>query len=310
MVCLVVGDANADLSASVDFFPHEGDDAGLSALGFGSGGSAANVAVALTRLGQASRLLARVGNDPAAEVALRAAHRAAVDLSQVQRDPALTTGLCFAVVSPGGERTFFSQRGANVALDLPDLEDVFRDVTFLHVAGHALLEGRQRQSTLALIVEASRRGIRMSVDLCLPLIRARAAEILSLAPAVMFANAKELSLLGRSIGAEGIDATLDALMGAGARVVAAKLGAAGCSVVTGTSRFASAAHPVEVMDTTGAGDGFVAGFLYALLRGSSPEIAARTGNVVGALIASRRGAAEASPTGDEVQRILTGYSPP
>ncbi len=311
MTCLVVGDANADLAASVEFFPHEGDDTGISALGFQSGGTAANVAVALARLGQTSRLLARVGEDPAADVALRAAKHAGVDLSFVQRDPVLATGLCFAVISPGGERTFFSYRGANVALGLPEFDLIFRNVAFLHVSGHALLEGAQRQTALALIAEANKRAVPVSLDLCLPLIRMRASELLDLAPrlSIICANTQELSLLGASIGLSGngitvIDETLSALLGAGAPLVVAKLGAAGSRVAYGDRRIDIPPMPVTAVDTTGAGDGFVAAFLFTTLRGGSAEVAARMGNIVGALVASRSGAAEASPFGDEVRRMV------
>ena len=134
MVVLVVGDANADLSARLARFPHEGDDSPLAGLDWQSGGSAVNVATALARLGRRARLAARVGVDPAAEVALAAAHGAGVALELVQRDPSLATGLCFAAVSPGGERTFFSYRGANVALADLDAEAAFRDVGWLHLA--------------------------------------------------------------------------------------------------------------------------------------------------------------------------------
>src|SRR5437867_7076381 len=108
MTILIVGDANADLSATTSRFPCEGDDLPIAALEWGSGGSAANVAAALALLGAPVRLLARVGHDPAAEVALRVARAVGVNLNLVQRDDALATGLCFAVISPGGERTFFS----------------------------------------------------------------------------------------------------------------------------------------------------------------------------------------------------------
>ena len=91
MTVLIVGDANADLSAALSRFPHEGDDALIGALGWGSGGSAANVAAALALLGTRARLLARVGCDPAAEVALRAARDAGVDLAAVQRDATLAS---------------------------------------------------------------------------------------------------------------------------------------------------------------------------------------------------------------------------
>src|SRR5438093_3988377 len=119
MTILVVGDANADLSAAVPRFPAEGDDRPIAALNWGSGGSAANVAAALALLGTPARLLARVGADPAAEVALRVASAAGVDLALVQRDDTAATGLCFAAVSPSGERTFFSFRGANITLEPP-----------------------------------------------------------------------------------------------------------------------------------------------------------------------------------------------
>src|SRR5262249_46470609 len=128
MVFLVAGDANADIFAKLSYFPREGDDSPLRALGWGSGGAAANVATPLAALGARGRLLARVGVDPAAAVALAAAARAGVELGAVQRDMKAPTGLCFAAVSPGGERTFFSYRGANVALDPPDNDALFRDV--------------------------------------------------------------------------------------------------------------------------------------------------------------------------------------
>lgn len=311
MVCLVVGDVNADLAASLESFPHEGDDAAITTLGFYSGGTAANVAVAHARLGGEARLLARAGNDPAAEVAVRASKRAGVDTSFLQYDPQLTTGLCFAAVSANGERTFFSWRGANVALELPDMDEVFRGARWLHLSGHALLEGHQRSTALLLLEMARKRGLSTSIDLCLPLIRKRADEILMLAPlfSVIFANERELELLGSSLGLSfgtitPLEATFSALLHAGAPLVVAKLGAAGSRIAQGSSRIDISPHSVGVKDTTGAGDGFVAAFLFTLLRRGSVEVAAEVGNVVGALVASRRGAADASPSRDEVCAVL------
>jgi sugar/nucleoside kinase (ribokinase family) len=137
MSILIIGDANADLSAALGRFPAEGDDAPISSLGWGSGGSATNVAAALALLGEPPKLLARVGRDPAAEVALGVARAAGANLAAVQTDESLATGLCFAAVSPGGERTFFSYRGANVALAPPP--SILEDVRWLHMAGQALL---------------------------------------------------------------------------------------------------------------------------------------------------------------------------
>src|SRR6476469_4430175 len=143
MTILILGDANADLSAALPRFPAEGDDSQIAALSWGSGGSAANVGAALALLGAPVRLLARVGRDPAAEIALRVARAAGADLTMVQLDDTLATGLCFAAVSPGGERTFFSYRGANANFEFdPDQAGQLEGARWLHISGYSLLEGR------------------------------------------------------------------------------------------------------------------------------------------------------------------------
>lgn len=295
MVFLVVGDANADLSALLPRFPHEGDDSPLLGLAWTSGGSSTNVATALARMGARARLVTRVGVDPAAEVALRAAAAAGVDLGCAQKDEAIATGLCFAAVSPGGERTFFSYRGANVALAPPSMESAFSAARWLHLGGHALLEGPQRATALALVAEAERRGVPVSLDLCLPALRAAADVVADLAPqlAVLFANEEEIAALtGATAGARG------------PRVRVEKLGAAGALVSSSASSVRVPAFAVEARDTTACGDAFVAGFLLATARGAPPEVAARLGNALGALTATRMGAAEALPSRDEVRVFL------
>ncbi|MFO0756044.1 MAG: carbohydrate kinase family protein [Byssovorax sp.] len=316
MNVVVLGDANADLSAPVRAFPAEGDDCPLLDLGWGSGGAGVNVATALALLGAEVHLLARVGTDPAAEVALRAARGAGVDLGAIQRDPALATGLCFAVVSPGGERTFFSHRGANHALATPELGALFEGAGHLHVCGHALLEGGQRDTALTLIAEASRRAISVSLDLCLPLLRAHPEAAIELAPtlAILFGNEPELSLVAASHApagaAPGPEAALDLLEHSGARCIALKRGARGSTIAEGGCREEIPAFAIAAVDSTGAGDAHVGATLFAILRGASPPLAARLGNAMGALTTTRRGAAEALPTRAELSAFLDARGAP
>ena len=305
---LVLGDANADLNADLARFPHEGDDCPLRALGWSSGGSAANVATALARMGARARLLARVGIDPAADVALRAARAAGVLLDQVERDATIATGICFAAVSPGGERTFFSYRGANPAFTGGEVDPLL-GASWLHLAGHALLEGSQRGVALALAVEAHRRGIPVSLDLCLPLLRASREVVLTLVPrlTVLFANELELpALVGAPAVGALIDVALDRFAPDDGPVVAAKLGARG-SRLGGRARADVPAFPILARDTTGAGDAYVAGFLFALALGASPVTAARLGNALGALTAARAGSADALPSHAEACAFLAPH---
>ncbi|MDI3284401.1 carbohydrate kinase family protein [Polyangium sp. 15x6] len=304
MVFLVVGDANADISSTLARFPDEGDDVPMTSLGYGSGGSGANVATALAKLGARARLVTAVGNDPGAEIALRAAREAGVDLSFVETHQAVATGHCVVAISPGGERTFLSFRGANAAVSCPDLAAVFQDVVHLHVAGHALLGGAQGTTTLALMAEANRREIPISLDICLPLVRARAAELFALAPrfSVLFGNQSELGALAASC-----EAAIAELLAAGVPLVVGKLGAEGAVVAEGPARTFLPPFPADVRDTTGAGDGFVAAFLYAWRRGASTANAGRLGNAAGALVVSRLGAATSLPGQEELSHLLSGH---
>jgi sugar/nucleoside kinase (ribokinase family) len=303
MTILVLGDANADLSAAIPRFPSEGDDSQITALGWGSGGGAVNVAAALALLDAPARLLARVGSDPAAAIALRIARAAGVDLTAVQVDAELATGLCFAAVSPSGERTFFSYRGANVGFDFA-LEHAGQldDARWLHVSAYALLEGHQRKATLALLGAAHERGIPISLDLCLPQLRAWRGEALTLLPrlSILFANQPELAALnGAKLeiapASDPVDLAIEPLLGQGVGTIAVKLGPRGCLVANAVARHYAPAFAVQAVDTNGCGDAFVAGFLFAHLHGAALDQCAALANALGALKATRLGAAEALP---------------
>lgn len=299
---LVVGDAFADLSARVRRFPEEGGDAHARRIDWSSGGSAANVAAALASLGTSVRLLARVGPDPAAVVALRAARRAGVDLSLVQEDTSEPTGLCFVVVSASGERTFFSARGANENLALPeDVVSLLGGVAGVHLSGYALVGG-SREAALAVARAARERGIPASLDLCLPLVEARREETLGLLPlfSVVFGNDREVSLL-----ADGdAEAAARAIAARGVEVAVAKTGEKGCVLATAESARVVPAFPVDAVDTTACGDAFVAGFLHARALGAAPEACGALGNALGALAATAPGSGDALPVPGAVRAFL------
>src|SRR5512142_3130041 len=144
---LVLGDLNADVLLSIPYYPSPGGDIVTDSYAVQAGGSAANTACALARLGLDVSLIARVGKDSWGEQVRAAVEQAGVRADLIQQDPAAPTGLAFVPVLPGGERTLFCARGANEATDPSAiLPECFAGIDWLHLSGYALLHAPQQQA--------------------------------------------------------------------------------------------------------------------------------------------------------------------
>ncbi|NTW01004.1 MAG: carbohydrate kinase family protein [Oscillochloris sp.] len=303
-IIAVIGDINVDLSFALPSFPQEGDDTPATALRWGSGGGGLNVAVALAQLGAHVQLIGRVGADPAANVALRTAQRAGVDLSLLQTDPEIATGLCGVMVTLGGQRSFLSFRGANIHCDTSTIHrSALTKCAMLIVSGYALLEDPQRAAAIHAFELAAAYHIPCVLDLCLPAIRLVRRLIANLMPQLWLLTLNEDELRALLPG-QSIQQSLDTLIGTGLRAVAIKRGAQGCSVAYDATRLDMLPPAVTVVDTNGCGDAFTAGFAWALLCGGDLPDCAALGNVMGALAAARPGAADAVPTRAEIRSRL------
>ncbi len=250
---LVVGDVMTDVIVRPAGKLARGTDC-PAAIETRPGGSAANIACWIGHLGGAVAFAGRVGHaDAAAQRAALQAHAVAARLAV---DDAAPTGSIVAIVEPDGERSFYTDRGANRFLCAADLPETLLDgVGALHVSGHALLEPGPRAAALALMRAARGRGCRVSVD------AGSVAWLEAVGPAAFagwagdagtcFANAAEAALLQPAWRGETLVVT-DGANGAYATAAGATLHVA--------------ASAVAVVDGIGAGDAFVAGFLCAQTR--------------------------------------------
>ena len=227
------------------------------------GGSAANTARWLGRLGARSSLIASVGRDAEGRALVDAIRRDGVQ-PRVSRVAGARTGRIGVVVAPGGERSFVADRGAADLLSPDDLQPAWFDrADALHLPVYSLLGEPLGLAGRRAVDLARGAGAVVSVDLASigPLLAAgrRAARslIVDVAPDVLFATAAEADAF---LGGQGLDGLLDV-----APTAVVKRGAKGATVLTrlgpSRSRFEVATEHMVVTDTTGAGDAFDAGFL-------------------------------------------------
>ncbi len=302
---VALGDINVDVIAHYPAFPILGQDAFASATAFHCGGAAANTSTALSVLGVETLLIARVGPDPWASVALRWLREAGVGLGRLQRDPQVMTGSMYIVVTPDGERTILGYRGANAFTD-PRLltADDFEDAHLFYLSGYALLAEPQRSAALLALELAHRHGLIVALDPGLGGDPAVAARMRSLLPGIdiFLPNLAEARALTHLSAPEDC---AQALVAAGARLVALKLGLDGCLISDGMNTFHVPGFSVQARDSTGAGDSFAAGLLAAHLAALDWPAAGLLANVMGALTATRVGAGGSVPAAGDLLVLLT-----
>jgi sugar/nucleoside kinase (ribokinase family) len=281
IVCL--GDLMVDVLALLPGPLAVGSDTPAPVTGYG-GGAAANVAAWAATAGADATFVGRVGADALGRQAVSELTAVGVD-ARVETDPRRATGACIVLVDPSGERTMVPSAGANDApLDVAALPDA---ADWLYVSGYALLNAGSRPSALAALAAAREHGWSIAVDpaSAAPLAAAGAETFLGWvgADVLLLPNIDEAFVLCGHTDAE--PAALALGRRCGAAVV--KNGPAGAVWSDGRDLVAVPGVPAEMVDTTGAGDAFAAGFL-----ATSGEVTARLGAAVdfGARAVARPGA--------------------
>ena len=287
---VVVGDVMVDVLAAMSGPLARGSDT-PSAVTTAGGGSAANVAVWLAAQGVPTSYVGRVGDDALGRESVAALTDCGVT-SWVSTEPDLTTGTCIVLVEPGGERSMLPDAGANATLTAADLPPrAFRPGGHLHLSGYTLLNPGSRDAGLAALSMAAAADMTVSVDpsSAAPLAELGAARFLSMTRGVdlLLANRDEAAVLAGTsdphLAAQQLGDTY--------REVVVKLGADGAMWQQGfIGASAPAERGVEVVDTTGAGDAFAAGFLASWLLHPEPETALAAGCRLAARAVSKVGA--------------------
>jgi sugar/nucleoside kinase (ribokinase family) len=276
------------LGRPVESIPPGQGSARLAEIRATAAGTAAGTAVDLARLGAHVATFGAVGCDLLADILVLA--MSGCDTSGLVRKAGAQTSATILPIRPDGSRPALHVPGASRHLTLSDLDlDAIAAADALLLGGPDALTGLSAADLVALVTAAKRGGALVLIDVLHPGSR---RDFERLSPAVALADwfcpngDQLLALTGRDTLADAIGAVL--ALGTGG--VAVTLGAEGCVLAT----TAGGTRPVpglsvEVVDTTGCGDGFDAGFLTGLLLGCAPPDAAWLGIACGSLVATGLG---------------------
>lgn len=263
------------------------------------GGGAAITACGLAKLGVKVAVLGPVGKQDGDWVIERLAD-CGVHSIGLERHPGEPTGLTVSV-STREDRAFFSYYGANQRLPhimrKPETLDAMAAARHVHFAC-----APDSELDLPLFQSLRRRGCRISMDVQSHFSWLTKPENLALLRLcdVFFPNEREGEWISSETGAHRI---LRALRDRGLRGVALKLGGKGAALTWQKKEYLADPFPADTIDTTGAGDCFDAGFIYAWLRGDDPQRCLEIANICGALSTRALGGVSAFPSAQELQDI-------
>jgi fructokinase len=286
------------------------------------GGAPANVAVAIQRLGLSAAFVGKVGNDPFGEYLRRCLADIDVDTRYLFIDPAARTTAVFVAVWDDGRKDlcFYRDPGADMLLDEAEISDqLFAGARCFHYGSISFITGPSAAAQQKAIRIARECGLMISYD---PNYRptlwpdvATAQRVIQ--DAFRYCHLAKVSEEEWRIatGSDDIDQGIANVLARGVELLIVSRGEKGAFATNGNYRIELPALDIDVVETTGAGDGFMAAFITRLLperekAGSLANIeqaivedALRFAIVVGALACTKPGAIPALPTLAEVERF-------
>lgn len=251
------------------------------------GGSSANTTVGLARLGCKVGFIGKVADDREGRMLLDDFRREGVDTNGIIMAKRGRSGTVMGFVDEKGERALYVDPGVNDTIEFDEINREYAFQTrFLHLTSFV---GEKSFQTQKRLVETLPKNVKVSLDMGELYARKglEALEPILNRTFVMIPNAKELQILMKKADYKK---NAELLLEKGVKIVAVKLGSKGCYVTDGKESHTIEAFKVKVVDTTGAGDAFCAGFLYGLISGKSLYECGRMGNFVASRCIMKMGA--------------------
>ncbi|MFF3666539.1 carbohydrate kinase family protein [Microtetraspora malaysiensis] len=276
------------LARPVESIPQGQDTHLLEQIRITAAGAAAGTAVDLAAIGLPVASMGVVGDDELGDFLVMIMRRRGVDISGIVRRPGEQTAASILPIRPDGGRPSFHVPGANLGLATADLDkDRVLGASVLHLGGMDVTWGLHDPAFFALLDEARAGGTVVTMDLLsnMPDLVAGARSFLPHVDHVLPNEEQALMLTG----AGDVEEAAGALLATGPSGAVITLGGEGSLVATAGGRIRIPALDVPVVDTTGCGDAYCAGYIAGLLGGRDAVGAARLGTALAARVAGGLG---------------------
>jgi len=276
------------------------------------GGAPANVAVAVARLGHASAFLGQVGDDPFGHYLADVLAADHIDISGLRFSQEARTALAFVSLRADGERSFMFYRhpSADMLMRPEDVAvDVLKGKQIFHFGSITMIKEPSRSATLKAAEAARAAGLFISYDPNLRLALWADADAARDGMLAGFDYATIVKVSEEEVEFLTGSSDITSLWRDSIQLIAVTQGAEGATIYTRSSKQYVAGFKIQAVDTTGAGDAFVAGMLVGILEHKADytehlEQIIRFANAVGALTTTQLGAIPALPSRAAVEQFM------
>lgn len=302
MDVIAVGNANVDLMSIVTHFPGPDEETLAKSFKIVPGGSASNFAVALSRLGVSTGLIASISDDVFGQLIINNLKSEHVDISHIKIVKNSSTGIVMVFIDESGERRMIAYRGANLALNKEDINpEYLKSAKIIHLSGTRLeiaeyVTHVAKRESMIVSFDPGSILASMGIEGCKNILRNTN---------ILFVNRVEITKL---TNIQNVVESAHELLKHGPSLVVVKLGSEGSLAVTKNNEIRMPAFKVKVINTTGAGDAFDAGFIKAFLNNMNLADALKIANAVAALSISKPEPRLSFPNFNEVKQFLVTQS--
>ncbi|PLS17442.1 carbohydrate kinase [Bacillus sp. M6-12] len=309
----------------IDFIPQQKGSALKDVVSFerAPGGAPANVAAAVAKYGHEAAMITKLGLDSFGDFLIEQLRNAGVETDKILRTREANTGLAFVSLKENGERdfSFYRKPSADLLFNKEEINpDWFEEGDMLHFCSVDLVESPMKNAHKRAIMLMKEKGGLISFDpnVRLPLwddpadCRSAILEFLPNAHIVKISDEELEFITGISV----VEEAIHSLFIGDVQAVVYTKGAAGAELYLKGTKFESTGYKVNVMDTTGAGDAFIGGFLFKLLESkAAPDNLVKIlsekhieilqfANASGALTTVGKGAISALPNKEQVIQLI------